>query len=434
MRSAGAKKQTCILTGANAIVRSLGLVLRVWTSRMLGAETMGIIELAQSVHMVAIAPLTSGIPIAMSRLAAKSSVPQEVLVSGLRLVKQVSLILVPLFFISSPIVSSLLGDARVLPSLWFSAPCILILGYSAACNGYCYGTANPMLPAMSEMIEQGLRFLLTILLLSVLSKLTTPWLASVPAAATLIAELAGLLFVFKKIPHIRQKSISKPLYQKQIIVLAMPATLSRLLQTLLRSITSMMIPARLQASGMSAAEATAQLGMLGMISPFLMMPGIFTSALTMVTAPRIAKAEEKPAELKRLLSWCLLGVLPVSLLCSIVLYCLAPVLSTRLYRMPELAPLLRLSIFQLLLTPVAQLIGTTLSALGQQKKLLYSSLAGAIFSLLLTYELAGRNNMRISGVIYAQYASQIFGLISGIALLLIWKRQRKSVKADDRSF
>ena len=86
MKTSGAKKQTFILTGVNAIVRALGLLLKVWMSRLLGAEAMGIIELSQSVHMVAIAPLTSGVPAAVTRLAAKSKHPETVLFSGMQLV------------------------------------------------------------------------------------------------------------------------------------------------------------------------------------------------------------------------------------------------------------------------------------------------------------------------------------------------------------
>ena len=53
MKAVGAKKQTVFLTGVNAVVRALGLLMRVMLSRLLGAEIMGIAELAQGVHMLA---------------------------------------------------------------------------------------------------------------------------------------------------------------------------------------------------------------------------------------------------------------------------------------------------------------------------------------------------------------------------------------------
>ena len=50
MKAVGAKKQTVFLTGVNAVVRALGLLMRVMLSRLLGAEIMGIAELAPPSH------------------------------------------------------------------------------------------------------------------------------------------------------------------------------------------------------------------------------------------------------------------------------------------------------------------------------------------------------------------------------------------------
>ena len=60
-----AAKQTLKITAVNGVVRALGMLLRILLSRLLGAEIMGIAELSQSVHMLAITPLTSGLPLAV---------------------------------------------------------------------------------------------------------------------------------------------------------------------------------------------------------------------------------------------------------------------------------------------------------------------------------------------------------------------------------
>ena len=67
-----AAKQTLKITAINGVVRALGMLLRILLSRLLGAEIMGIAELSQSVHMLAITPLTSGLPLAVSRMTAKA--------------------------------------------------------------------------------------------------------------------------------------------------------------------------------------------------------------------------------------------------------------------------------------------------------------------------------------------------------------------------
>ena len=115
----GAKRQTIFLTAVNAIVRALGLFLRVLLSRFLGAEIMGIAELAQGVHMLAITPLTSGLPMAISRMTAraKDTDKQKPLLAGIALVRIASAMLIPALLLFSPLIARWMGDIRVLPSL-----------------------------------------------------------------------------------------------------------------------------------------------------------------------------------------------------------------------------------------------------------------------------------------------------------------------------
>jgi len=281
MKVNGAKKQTLFLTAVNGVVRALGLLMRVFLSRMLGAEIMGIMELAQSVHMVVITPLTSGLPSAISRLTAKS-LPQNRLSplhSGLWIARVSSAVLIPLMWIGALPISRLMGDVRVLPSLWFSAPCILILGYSAAYNGYCYGADLGTVPAISELIEQISRFTFTLLFLHLFQHFTPAWAAAVPTAATMLAEIIGLVYVIHTL-HLPNPAPEGSYRQnlRSVSRLAFPTTVSRLLQTALRSLTAILIPVQLQRSGLSTAEATMRLGMLnGMVMPVLMLPCIFTS-------------------------------------------------------------------------------------------------------------------------------------------------------------
>lgn len=423
MKLGGAKKQTLFLTGVNAVVRALGLSMRIILSRMLGAEVMGIMELAQSVHMVAIAPLTSGMPVAISRLTARSddSSKEQALSAGLWISRRISLLLIPLLWLSAPVISRLIGDIRVLPSLFFTAPCILILGYSASFNGYCYGMEHSEIPAFSELIEQTIRFLLTLAGIHFLTHLSAPWMAAVPVSATMAAEIIGLLYVqyaLHGIQVLRRPSLS---WQKAVIRLASPTTLMRILQTLMRSMTAILIPLRLQHSGLSAAESTAQLGILnGMVNPILMLPGVFTSALSMVMIPRLAKAEEKPSELGRLLKWCFFSSIPVSLFFSLLVFSGSGLLANVVYRQAEAAEMFRMAAFQILLFPIHHMLSSTLSALGQQRRLLYISGITSAVTLLLTWFMAG---ISINGIIQAQYISHFLSIILELAILILWKKE-----------
>lgn len=420
------KRQTLLLSVVNGLVRAMGLGLRVWLSRMLGAEIMGIGELAGSVHMAAITPLTSGLPSAISRLTARASEDdrQQPLLAGLWFTRVVSAILIPLLLLLSPLIARLMGDARVLPSLWFTAPCVLVLGYSASLNGYCYGTDQSLLPAGSELLEQIARVGLSLLLLTLLTGLTAPWLAAVPVAATMLAEILGLWYVLRGLSPLSLRDTADPKWRRPLFHLAFPATLTRLLQTLLRSATAVLIPLRLQHSGLSMAESTARLGMLnGMVMPILLLPGIFTSALSMVALPRLAKAEENRQAICRLIFRCAGACCAVGLACAGVIHLSAGLLAHVVYRQAELASLFRLCAPLTALLAIEHMLGSVLTALGQQKSAMIGASAVSALSLGLIWTLAALPDWRLHGVILSHYASHLASLLWELGVLFRWFRR-----------
>lgn len=432
MNLRGGKRQTLLLSVVNGLVRAMGLGLRVWLSRLLGAEIMGIGELAGSVHMAAITPLTSGLPSAISRMTARASQSdkQQPLLAGLWFTRVVSAVLIPLLLLLSPIIARLMGDERVLPSLWFTAPCILILGYSASLNGYCYGMEQSLLPAGSELLEQIGRVGLSLLLLTLLKKLTAPWLAAVPVAATMLAEIMGLWYVLRGLSPLSFREKADPKWRKPLFHLAAPATMTRLVQTLLRSATAILIPLRLQHSGLSMAESTARLGMLnGMVMPILLLPGIFTSALSMVMLPRLAKAEEDQPAIRRLILRCAGACAAVGLICTGMISLCAGLLASVVYRQAELTVLFRLCAPLTALLAMDHMLGSVLTALGQQKSAMIGASAVSLVSLCLIWALAGMPGWRLRGVILAHYASHLASLVWELGVLIRWFRRFRS---DDR--
>lgn len=431
MKASGAKKQTVFLTGINAIVRAVGLLMRVILSRVLGAEIMGIAELAQGVHMLAITPLTSGLPMAISRMTAKANEydKQKPVLAGVSLVRLASAVLVPLLLALSPLIARTMGDMRVLPSLWFTAPCILILGYSAVFNGYCYGQEWSRVPAISELIEQLARLVFSVLFIFTFHQATAPWLAALPVAATMLAEAIGLWFVLQiiRLPF-DQVSAARD-WRRPVLQLAVPTTVSRLIQTLLRSLTAILIPIQLQKSGLSPAESTARLGMLnGMVMPILMLPCIFTSALSMVALPRLSKAEEVPSELKRLLCLCFGASIPVALLCMLAVYVSAPLLANVVYRLAELSDLFRFCAPLTAMFALSHVIGGIVAALGQQKRSMYGALVASFVTLIMTCFLTADPRIRVNGVVYAQAAGQLISIFWGLGVIALWRKERRQAR------
>ncbi|HML46851.1 MAG TPA: oligosaccharide flippase family protein [Clostridia bacterium] len=420
--------QTAVLSGANFFVRILGFVMRIWLSRTLGAEAMGVMELASSAHMLWIAPVTSGLPMAVSRHTARAQASndplrmRQTLVAGRRLAAIISWIMLPVLLLLAPVIARLLGDARTLPALLFYIPCLPILGLSAVYNGYFYGAGNTLPPALSEFTEQVIRFGLCVAALTLLPQMRAAYAAAVPAAATAVGEGMGLLLVVVALRtvHAPEKVAMPKGLMKSLWRLSLPMTVMRVSNTLMRTVNAILIPARLRVSGLMAAEATARFGMIhGMAMPLVMLPAVVTGALAMVAAPAFAARENNPAAMRRLLIRVMVPTLLLSILAMGVIWFGAPLFAQRLYRQAELESLLRVLCPCVLLMGIQQVFGGILAGLGQQRRALYASLAGAIVTVVLNYFLAALPSLRLTGVAIAMQAGQVLTLAMNLRYLLL---------------
>ena len=133
-------RQALILTLGNGLTRGLGFILRLLLARWMGAEALGVMEMANSVGMLALTPVTAGIPAAMSRLTAKQAAIDRpnVLRAGLHLVTRTALWLIPALLLLAPCFAWLLGDMRTLPAILLNAPDILPLPQHRAIDRISY--------------------------------------------------------------------------------------------------------------------------------------------------------------------------------------------------------------------------------------------------------------------------------------------------------
>lgn len=412
MKTQSVRRQAAVLTAANALVRALGFLLHVALGRLLGAQALGVMELGHSAHMLSIVPVTAGLPLAVSRLTAQRE-DARALRAGRALALRLSAVLLPLWALLAPLTARLLGDMRTLLPLWVFTPCIAVLGLSAVYNGYCYGRGSAWPPALSTLLEQVLRFALSAALLLSLPNLTVSARAAVPGLATFLAESAALLLLIALLRRGGDalRAPDDPALRREIARLSLPLTLSRLLQTLLRAALGALLPRRLTAGGMLAAQATGALGMLqGMVMPVLFLPGVVTSAVAMVGAPAVARRQG--AALRRVTRKLFLSALLCGGLGMLAVAALAPLLSERVYRLPALAPLFRCAAPLTLMFALQQAAATVLSGLGEQKKTLLPTCAGAALTLLLMYRWAA-SPLALEGAVYA--------LIVGRAAALLWQ-------------
>lgn len=421
-------RQTMFLSASHFIVRVIGFFNRIWLSRALGAQAMGLVELTHSAQMLLITPVVSGLPAAVSRMCAKSQPARQVRVlrCGISLALLTGVPVAVLAFVFKTQLALWLGDLRTMPALLIYLPCIPILGISCALNGYYYGKGKPVPPALSELLEQLVRLFLCIRLVFALRGWPTMLRAAIPAAASLAGETASLLLMLL----IAARAIlfepgegSRRAVYCEMLSLALPLTGMKLVSSLMRTVQSALIPARLQVSGLPAAEALSRFGMLsGMLMPVLMLPSFITCSLCMVAAPELTRRQANGTPQKSLVRRILGGTLLVGLCAMAAVWLFAPLIADTLYRQAELLPLLRRCCVLVPVMALSQVVSGLMNGLGLQGTSLRIALGANLLSVLLMYALAAQPALQLWGAVIAMAAAQAVTL--GLSLRALYAAVR----------
>ena len=102
-------------------------------------------------------------------------------------------------------------------------------------------------------------------------------------------------------------------------------------------------------------------------------------------------------------------------------------LACRLYRLPELAGLIRVLCPMAMVLPLQQVLGGLMTGLGLQRKALIASLLGAAVTLMATWRWAARPALQIYGAGYASLAGHGLTLLCTLISFLL--REKQGAKA-----
>ena len=413
------RRQALSLTAANGFTRALGFLMRILLARLMPPEALGVMEMAHSVEMLALTPVTAGTPAAMSRLTAQHPADERkaVLQTGLLATAKLSLVLIAITLPLSPLISYLIGDGRTLPSLLVHTPCIMLLGLASVYQGWCFGMQQMRLPAFAECMEQLIRITLSVLLLIAFRHADFGIIAAVPGAAEAIAAACVLAVFMTKHPPDRSIAPERSLV-RELRSLAAPAVASRLCTTGLRAFNAVLIPSCLRISGLSVSAATAQYGLLtGMAMPALMLPGIITGAISTAAAPSVTARDAKQDGLDSLVRNLRRTAFLIGLVSAACLIAVSDVIATVLFRTPEAAPLIRLMSPTALIMSIQQVQYGAIAGLGLQRRQLTGSIVGELLSTLLIAYFTPMPQMRLYGAAVAMISGQLITLIWGCCVL-----------------
>lgn len=293
---------TLLLTVAGVLTRIIGFFYRIFLSRLIGAEGLGIYQLISPVMSLGFAITAAGIQTSISRFVSMEVAKKNP--TGVRLYIIIGLILslflsaVTSLFIwnyADFIASAWLGDARCAPlltvlSLSFIPSCI-----HACINGYYYGLKKTGVPALTQLIEQLARVGSVYVLYQIYLHEGRTAPLSITMWGIVLGEVASTLVSISiaKLPKASSShSLTIGACTKNLIRMATPLTANRIVLNLFSSFENIMIPNRLKLFGYTNSEALGVYGILtGMAMSIIMFPSVITNSVSVLLLPAISEAK-----------------------------------------------------------------------------------------------------------------------------------------------
>lgn len=299
-----------ILTFASLISRVIGFFYRIFLSRTIGEEGMGLYHLSFSVMMLALSLCAMGFQTAISRYtaSAKDKYKTRYLLAGLILSLAISIPLSIFIYIFSYEISFyFLMQPQCQGLVQLIALSIPFSAIHSCLGGYYLGKRKSSLPAISQLIEKICQVTSVFIIWKVLTSQSESITVFHAMVGMLISEIANTVFMImvwsftlpkhKNIPSLFMTDNNIPnlfTCMKQILSMSIPLTITRLIMSFLQSLEHTMIPNQLCLWGMSSSQALSMFGVLtGMAMPFIMFPSAISSSVALMLLPSIASAQAK---------------------------------------------------------------------------------------------------------------------------------------------
>lgn len=294
---------TLILTVTGLCSRLMGFFYRIFLSQAIGAQSVGIYQLAMPVQGILMACTAIGIQAAISRLCAsytalgKEKEVRDCFLVGVSISVLASIFLSFLLYQKAAFLAEkILKEPRTFPLLRILSFSFPLAALHSCINSFFYSKKKTGLPAVILLLEQtariGATYVIYLIFLSEKREVT----ASIAAAGALFGELVACcvsLFAlgldFSRYHYHIFKISKKRLLFREIQEIAVPHSLNRLLLTLLSGMEMVLIPQRLQLTGLSAQDALGIYGVFtGMALPLLLFPATVPNSLSVMLMPSVA--------------------------------------------------------------------------------------------------------------------------------------------------
>lgn len=418
-----------LLAASNLILQLLGFVYRIILSRFGGAEGLGVYRLAFSVYSVIHAGCLSGITTACTRLSAeyyatgrRGQIKRLIFVAFCGFFTLVFACGSLLFLAHDEIARVVLGDERTAAAFVPMLLCLALTGIENIFKSICIGLKQVRFAAASEITEQVIRILAVLVLLLRFSNGDHGRLAMLIFTGMAVSELFSAFFLSWCYRHdirpMTSGSHSGP--ASGFWGIALPLSLTALLNNAIGSAGSVLMPRRLRLAGLTEAEAMAELGVVsGMASPLVLLPSALISSVITALMPVLsdAYANGRKQAIRKLSEKGLFVIGMIGAPAVAIIVPLAPTLSRLFFG--QVISTRYMGVLGLSAVLMFYQIGSgaILNVTGYQRFHIATSVGSELLQLLLMFVLCALPQLGIYGYLYAALLASLSGAAVNLLVL-----------------
>ncbi len=293
-------KNTVVLVATSLILRTVGILFRVWQVDKIGSEGMGLYQLIFSVYMLAATFATAGVSTAVTRLIADNEQKGEkAVMSVLKTATVVTLVaaavsVLVVFFGAEPIAVYLLKDARAIPALKILSFSLPFMGLSSCYRGYFIARRKTLQPSLVQLLEQGVRIAVVMVCVSLWAHKGLTYTAAAVLCGDSVAEAVSFLsnwWLYRRDRRKMSKGEALHGIFGKIMHIALPITGSSYLSSILHTVESLLVPLKLTVFHGSKGRGLELFGAIrGMALPVLFFPASFLTSLSTMLVPEVSSA------------------------------------------------------------------------------------------------------------------------------------------------
>ncbi len=295
-------KNTAILVVTALLLRSVGIVFKIYLAEKIGSEGLGLYQLIFSVYMLAATFATSGISTAVTRLVSENTDDKRKAKYIMKKSAVITLVAagisaVAVFFGAEFIAIRFIGDIRAVPALKILTFSLPFMGLSSCIRGYFIAHRKTFLPSLVQISEQTVRIATVLISIAATADKGIKYTAAAVLFGDTVAETVSFLInyiLYKADVNGAGKPIKDSKAVNKILKIALPVSGSSYLSSLLHTAENLLVPLKLTIFHGARNRALELFGAVrSMALPVLFFPASFLTSLSTMLIPEVSSANAK---------------------------------------------------------------------------------------------------------------------------------------------